>query len=251
MAVKDSTILAIAEPAFEKWINGAGASRLEETAQSVTAIESTLALGSKNAAKKKLWKNTEAHAQDMALRALIESHTNAFPGYLATLANELAPLGVLPDSGGAAFPHVKALPRYVLDEYAFEKFHAQANAAPIERLGASLDLETFIHGWIEYCDTEYISDFKFDKETPYLLKDPYETTGDWVILGFEHDYEWKEGAARGHFFLCHGSLKTYKKYNRQDRDDAEQNVVKLETALAGYDAERRRAVVDRIQTVRK
>ena len=242
MALKESTVTAVTEEAFDKWIGAAGASALEETAQSVSALESTLSLGSKKAARKKLWKITEENAQDTGLRALIESHANAFPEYLATVATELAPHGVLPDSGGAAFPNVKALPRYVVDEYALRKFQSQADAAPMRKIGASLDLDAFVRGWIERFDAEYISDFKFDKETPYLLKDPYETSGDWVVLGFDSDYEWKTDAIRGHFVLCHGSLKTYKKYSRQDRDDAEQNVIKLETELAGYDLKRRAEV---------
>ena len=244
MALKESTLIAIAEAAFDKWTAGAGASAVEEASQAATALESTLALGSKNAARKKLWKTTEAGAKDTALQALIESHASAFPGYLATVATQLAPQGVLPDSGGAAFPHVKALPSYFVDEYALRKLLAQADAAPLRKIGATLDLDAFIRGWIDHFDSEYISEFKFNKETPYLLKDPFETTSDWVVLGFDSDYEWKEDAVRGHFFICHGSLKDYKKYSRKDRDEAEQNVVKLETELAVYAPQRRQAAFE-------
>lgn len=248
MAIDGRLLNAIAEKSFEVWAaSPAGLDAISELSTAIPKMESVLALGSENAARKKLWKRAEDAVQDTGLGILIAGHEAAFPAYPGIVAGLLSPHSVMPDSGGSFSPDVYALPRYLIREYALKKFNEQSSAAPIEKISALLDLDTFIATWVDHFDREYIDGLRLRKEPSYLVKEPVGTAPNWLVYGFEGDYEWKAGSAPGHYFLSHDTLKPGQKPGSKERKAAEANTVKLETALAGYDLNRRTEIVAGIE----
>jgi hypothetical protein len=248
MAVPAKVLNAIAEKSFEVWAaTPVGVEAIAELSKTIPAMESVLALGSENAAKKKLWKAAEVAVEDTGLGILIEGHANAFPTYPGVVGGLLSPHSVMPNSGGSFSPDVYALPRYLVKEHALRKFAEQRTAGPMEKIAELLDLDTFIAAWVDHFDQEYIDDLRLRKEPSYLAKDSISTAPNWLVLGFEADYEWKANAARGHFFLSHDTLKPGQKPGSKERKEAEANVVKLETELAGYDLNKRAEIVAAIE----
>jgi hypothetical protein len=88
---------------------------------------------------------------------------------------------------------------------------------------------------------------RLKKEPAYLAKEAVPASPNWMVYGFEADYEWKAGAPPGHFFLAHDTMKPGQKPGSKDRKEAETNVVKLETALAIYDLNKRAEIVAGIE----
>ena len=248
MAVHEKTLIAIAEKSFEQWASSpAGSEAIAELSKTIPAMESVMALGSDNAARKKLWKTAEDAVKDTGLGILIEGNAAAFPTYPGIVGGLLSPHSVMPDSGGSFLPDVYALPRYLVKEYALRKFAEQRSAGPIEKISDLLDIDTFISSWIDHFDAEYIDELHLKKEPSYLAKDAVPTAPNWSVYGFEADYEWKAGTAPGHFFLAHDTMKPGQKPGSKERKQAETNVVKLETELAAYDLNKRAEIVARIE----
>ena len=248
MAIHEKTLIAIAEKSFEQWASrAAGAEAIAELSKTIPPMESVMALGSDKAAKKKLWKAAEDAVKDTGLGILIEGHAAAFPTYPGIVGGLLSPHSVMPDSGGSFLPDVYALPRYLVKEYALRKFAEQRSAGPIEKLADLLDVDTFISSWVDHFDAEYIGGLRLKKEPSYLAKDAVATAPNWSVFGFEADYEWKAGAAPGHYFLAHDTLKPGQKPGSKERKQAETNVGKLETELAGYDLNKRAEIVARME----
>jgi len=248
MAVEKRVLIGIAEASFEQWAaTPAGVEAIAELSKTIPTMESMLALGSENAAKKKLWKAVEDQVQDTGLGILIEGHANAFPTYPGIVAGLLSPHSVMPNSGGSFSPDVYALPRFLVKEYALKKFAEQKAAGPFEKIADSLDVDTFIAGWVDYFDAEYIDSLRLKKDPSYLGKESVATAPNWLVYGFEADYEWKPGAALGHFFLTHDTLKPGQKPGSKERKEAEANVVKLETELAAHDLNKRVEIVSSIE----
>jgi hypothetical protein len=185
--------------------------------------------------------------QDTGLGILIEGHANAFPTYPGMVGGLLSPHSVMPDSGGSFLPDVYALPRYLVKEYALRKIAEQRSAGPIEKIAELLDLETFISGWVNHFEAEYLDDLRLKKEPAYLSKEPVPASPTWMVYGFEADFEWKAGSPLGHYFLAHDTMKAGQKPGSKDRKEAETNVVKLETALATYDLNKRAEIVTAIE----
>ena len=248
MAINSKVLMGIAEKSFEQWAGSpAGVEAITELSQTIPKIEAVMALGADKAVKKKLWKNAEDAVQDTGLGILIEGHANAFPTYPGMVGGLLSPHSVMPDSGGPFLPDVYALPRYLVKEYALKKFGEQRSAGPIEKIADLLDLETFISGWVDHFEAEYLDDLRLKKEPAYLAKEAVPASPNWMVYGFESDYEWKAGAAPGHYFLAHDTMKPGQKPGSKGRKEAETNVVKLETALATYDLNKRAEIVAGIE----
>src|SRR5271170_193813 len=248
MAIHEKTLIAIAEKSFEQWASSpAGGEAVAELSKTIPPMESVMALGSDKAAKKKLWKAAEDAVKDTGLGILIEGHAAAFPTYPGMVGGLLSPHSVMPDSGGSFLPDVYALPRYLVKEYALKRFAEQRTAGPIEKIGDLLDLETFIAGWVDHFEAEYLDDLRLKKEPAYLTKEPVSASPNWMVYGFEADYEWKVGAPPGHYFLAHDTMKPGQKPGSKDRKEAETNVVKLETALAAHDLNKRAEIVAGIE----
>jgi hypothetical protein len=248
MAVDNKVLIGIAETSFEKWAASlAGIEAITELSKTIPKMESVLALGSENAAKKKLWKSAEDQVQDTGLGILIEGHANAFPTYPGIVAGIVSPHSVMPTSGGSFSPDVYALPRYLVKEYALRKFAEQRTAGPFEKIAGSLDVDTFIAGWVDHFDAEYIDSLRLKKDPSYLGKEAVATAPNWLVYGFEADYEWKPGVAPGHFFLTHDTLQPGQKPPSKERKEAEANVVKLETELAAHDLNKRLEIVAAIE----
>jgi hypothetical protein len=244
MAIDRKVLMGITEKSFEQWAGTpTGVEAITELSRTIPKMESMMALGSENAAKKKLWKALEEQVQDTGLGILIEGHESAYPTYPGIVAGLLSPHSAMPDSGGSFSPDVYALPRYLVKKYALRKFLEQRTAGPIEKIADSLDVDTFIAGWVDYFDAEYIDSLRLKKEPSYLAKDSVATAPNWLVYGFEADYEWKPEVAPGHFFLTHDTLKPGQKPGSKDRKEAEANVVKLETELAAHDLNRRVEIV--------
>ena len=240
MAVERKVLINIAEKSFEQWAAmPAGVEAIAELSKTIPTMESVMALGSENAAKKKLWKALEDQVQDTALGILIEGHASAFPTYPGIVAGLLSPHSILPDSGGSFSPDVYALPRYLVKEYALRRLSEQRTAGPFEKIVDSLDVDSFIAGWVDYFDAEYIDSLRLKKEPSYLAKEPVASAPNWLVYGFEADYEWKPAVAPGHFFLTHDTLKPGQKPGSKERKEAEANAVKLETQLAAHDLNKR------------
>ncbi len=255
MAINSKVLIGIAENSFEQWaVAPAGVEAIAELSKTVPRMEAVMALGADKAARKNLWKTVEDAIQDTALGILIEGHEAAFPTYPGVVAGLLSPQSGttdegLPNSGGSFLPNVYALPRYLVKEYALRKFAEQRTAGPIEKIADLLDLDTFISGWIDHFEAEYLEDLRLKKEPAYLAKEAVAASPNWMVYGFEADYEWKAGAAPGHYFLAHDTLKPGQKPGSKDRKAAETNVVKLETALATYDLNKRAEIVAGIERV--
>ena len=248
MAIDRKVLFGIAEKSFEEWaVAPTGVEAITELSQTIPKMEAVMALGADKAAKKKLWKTAEDAVQDTALGILIEGHANAFPTYAGMVGGILSPHSVMPNSGGSFLPNVYALPRYLVKEYALRKFAEQRSAGPIEKIADLLDLDTFISGWVDHFEAEYLHDLRLKKEPAYLAKEAVPASPNWMVYGFEADYEWKAGSAPGHYFLAHDTLKPGQKPGSKDRKEAEANVVKLETALAGHDLNKRAEIVARIE----
>jgi len=244
MALNKKVLLGIAEKSFEQWAAApAGREAIAKLSQTIPTMESVLALGADKAARKKLWKTAEDAVEDTALGILIETQANAFPTYPGVVAGLLSPHSVMPDSGGSLSPDVYALPRYVVKEYGLKKFAEQKTAGPFEKLADLLDVDTFIAGWIDHFDAEYIDDLRLKKEPAYLAKELVATAPNWLVYGYEADFEWKADAQPGHYFLAHDTLKPGQKPGGKERKAAETNVVKLETHLAGHDLNKRAEIV--------
>jgi len=248
MAVHEKTLIAIAEKSFEQWASSAvGTEAIAELSKTIPAMESVMALGSDKAAKKKLWKTAEDAVKDTGLGILIEGHAAAFPTYPGIVGGLLSPLSVMPDSGGSFLPDVYALPRYLVKEHALRKFADQRSAGPIEKIADLLDVDTFISSWIDHFDAEYIDELRLKKEPSYVAKEAVAAAPNWSVYGFEADYEWKAGAAPGHYFLAHDTMKPGQRPGSKERKEAETNVVKLETELAGYDLNKRAEIAAKIE----
>jgi len=248
MAVHVKTLIAIAEQSFEQWASSAaGTDAIAELSKTIPAMESVMALGSDKAAKKKLWKTAEDAVKDTGLGILIEGHAAAFPTYPGIVGGLLSPHSAIPDSGGSFLPDVYALPRYLVKEYALRKFAEQRSAGPIEKVADLLDVDTFISSWVDHFDAEYIDELRLKKEPSYLAKEAIASAPNWSVYGFEADYEWKAGAAPGHYFLAHDTMKPGQKPGSKERKQAEVNVVKLETELAAYDLNKRAEIVAGIE----
>src|SRR5271155_854030 len=240
MAIHEKTLIAIGQKSFEQWASSsAGSEAVAELSKTIPPMESVMALGSDKAAKKKLWKAAEDAVKDTGLGILIEGHAAAFPTYPGIVGGLLSPHSVMPDSGGSFLPDVYALPRYLVKEYALKKFAEQRSAGPIEKIAELLDLETFIAGWVNHFEAEYLEDLRLKKEPAYLSKEPVPASPNWMVYGFEPDFEWKAGVPPGHYFLPHDTMKPGQKPGNKDRKEAETNVVKLETALATYHLNKR------------
>jgi hypothetical protein len=248
MAINNKFLIEIAEKSFEQWVaSPAGVEAIAELSQTIPKMEAVMALGADKAAKKKLWKTAEDAVQDTGLGILIEGHANAFPPYPGMVGGILSPHSVMPDSGGSFLPNVYALPRYLVKEYALRKFAEQRTAGPIEKIADLLDLDLFISGWVDHFEARYLGDLRLKKEPAYLAKEAVPASPNWMVYGFEADYEWKAGAALGHYFLAHDTLKPGQRPGSKDRKQAEANVVKLETGLAAYDLNKRAETVAGIE----
>jgi hypothetical protein len=248
MAINNKVLIGIAETSFEQWAaSPVGVEAITELSQTIPKMEAVMALGADKAAMKKLWKAAEDAVQDTGLGILIEGHANAFPTYPGMVGGLLSPHSVMPDSGGSFLPDVYALPRYLVKEYALKKFVEQRSAGPMEKIADLLDLDTFFHGWVNHFEADYLDDLRLKKEPGYLAKEPVPASPNWMIYGFEADYEWKVGAPPGHYFLAHDTMKPGQKPGSKDRKEAETNVVKLETALATYDLNKRAEIVAGIE----
>jgi hypothetical protein len=248
MAINSKVLLGIAEKSFEQWAaSPAGVGAITDLSQTIPKMEAVMALGADKAAKKKLWKTAEDAAQDTGLGILIEGHANAFPTYPGMVGGLLSPHSVMPDSGGSFLPDVYALPRYLVKDYALKRFAEQRSAGPIEKIADLLDLDTFIAGWVDHFEAEYLDDLRLKKEPAYLAKEALPASPNWMVYGFEADYEWKAGVPPGHYFLAHDTMKPGQKPGSKDRKEAELNVVKLETALASYDLNKRAEIVAAIE----
>jgi hypothetical protein len=244
MAINNKVLIGIAEKSFEQWAaSPAGVEAINELSPTIPTMEAVMALGADKAAKKKLWKTAEDAVQDTGLGILIEGHENAFPTYPGMVGGILSPHSVMPDSGGSFLPDVYALPRYLVKEHALKKFAEQRSAGPIEKIADLLDLDTFIYGWVDHFEAVYLDSLRLKKEPSYLTKEPVPASPNWMVYGFEADYEWKAGAPPGHYFLAHDTMKPGQKPGSKDRKEAETYVVKLETALATYDLNKRADVV--------
>jgi hypothetical protein len=243
MAVDQKVLTSIAEKSFAVWAAGAGGESIAELSKTIPKMESVIALGSENAAKKKLWKAAEDAVTDTGLGILIEGNANAFPTYPGVVAGSLSPHMAMPNTGGSFSPDVFALPRFLVKEYALRKFVEQRAAGPIEKISEVLDVDAFLSGWVEHFDAEYIDGLRLKKEPSYLAKDAIAAAPNWLVYGFEADYEWKAGVAPGHFFLTHDTLKPGQRPGSKERKEVEANVVKLETELAGYDLNKRAEIV--------
>lgn len=248
MTIDDKVLLNLAEKSFAVWAaSPTGTEKIAELSKSIPTMESMLALGADHAAKKKLWKNAEAVSKDTALGILLAGHADAFSTYPGIVGGLLSPHSVMPDTGGSFLPDVYALPHYLVKEYALKKFTEQQTAGPMEKVGEVIDLTTFVVGWVDHFDQQYTDRLRLRKEPSYLAKESVPAVPNWLVLGFEADYEWKPGAARGHFFLSHDTLKSGQKPNSKERKEAEANVVKLETELAAYDLNRRAEIIAMIE----
>jgi hypothetical protein len=248
MAINSKVLLGIAETSFERWAeSSAGVEAITELSQTIPKMEAVMALGADKAAKKKLWKTAEDAVQDTGLGILIEGHANAFPTYPGMVGGILSPHSVMPDSGGSFLPDVYALPRYLVKDYALKKFTEQRSAGPIEKIADLLDLDSFISGWVDHFEAGYLEDLRLKKEPAYLAKEPVPASPNWMVYGFEADFEWKVGSPPGHYFLAHDTMKPGQKPGSKDRKEAETNVVKLETALATYDLNKRAEIAAAIE----
>jgi hypothetical protein len=248
MAINSKVLMGIAETSFEQWAAApTGVEAIADLSKTIPKMEAVLALGADKAAKKQLWKSAEEAVQDTALGILIEGHAAAFPTYPGVVGGLLSPHSVMPDSGGSFLPEVYALPRYLVNEYALRKFAEQRTAGPIEKIADRLDLDSFISRWVDHFEAEYLNDLRLKKEPAYLAKEAVAASPNWMVYGFEADYEWKVGTAPGHYFLAHDTLKPGQKPGSKDRKEAEANVVKLETALAAHDLNTRAQIVAGIE----
>jgi hypothetical protein len=273
MALDKKVLLGIAEKSFEQWAAApVGAGAIAKLSETIPKMEAVLALGSEHAAKKRLWKAAEEAVQDTGLGILIEGQAKAFPTYPGIVAGLLSPHsgtpnegttnegttnegttnggttnGGMPSSGGSFSPDVYALPRFLVKEYALRKFAEQKAAGPFEKLADLLDVDAFIASWVDHFDAEYIDELRLKKEPAYLAKEAVSTAPNWLVYGYEADFEWKTGAVPGHFFLSHDTLKPGQKPGGKERKEAETNVVKLETDLAGYDLNKRAEIVAQLE----
>jgi hypothetical protein len=243
MALEQKVLTGIAEHSFEVWAVGAGAEAIAELSKTIPKMEAVMALGADKAARKKLWKTAEDAVSDTGLGILIEGNAKAFPTYPGIVAGLLSPHMAMPNTGGSFSPDVFALPRFLVKEYALKKFNEQRTAGPIEKISELLDVDAFLAGWVDHFDAEYIDGLRLKREPSYLAKEASDSAPNWLVYGFEADYEWKAGAPLGHFFLTHDALKPGQRPGSKERKEVEANVVKLETELAGYDLNRRVEVV--------
>ena len=85
--------------------------------------------------------------------------------------------------------------------YALNKFSEQRSAGPIEKIADLLDLDTFIQGWVDHFEAEYLQDLRLKKEPAYLAKEPVPASPNWMVYGFEADFDWKAGAPPGALFF--------------------------------------------------
>lgn len=248
MALEKKVLLGIAEKSFDSWAAApAGVAAITALRETIPKMEAVLALGADKAARKKLWKAAEDVVEDTGLGILIEGQGNAFPTYPGIVAGLLSPHSGtpsegMPSSGGSFSPDVYALPRFLVKEYALNKFAGQKAAGPFERLAELLDVDAFIAGWVDHFDAEYVQDLRLKKDPPYLAKEAVTTAPNWLVYGYEADFDWRPGAVPGHYFLAHDILKPGQKPGGKERREAETNVVKLETELAGYDLNKRAAI---------
>jgi hypothetical protein len=260
MSLNKRVLLGIAEKSFEQWAAApGGVEAIAKLSETIPKMEAVLALGSEHAAKKKLWKAAEAAVEDTGLGILIEGQAKAFPTYPGIVAGLLSPYsgtaddgatnsgGGMPSSGGSFSPDVYALPRFLVKEYALKKFAEQKAAGPFEKLADLLDVDTFIAAWVDHFDAEHIEELRLKKEPAYLAKEPMATAPNWLVYGYEADFEWRAGAVPGHYFLAHDTLKPGQKPGGKERKEAETNVVKLETDLAGYDLNKRAEIVAQLE----
>src|SRR5271165_283399 len=182
MAINSKVLIGIAETSFESWATSpSGVEAITELSQTIPKMEAVMALGADKAAKKKLWKATEDAVQDTGLGILIEGHANAFPTYPGMVGGLLSPHSVMPDSGGSFLPDIYALPRYLVKEYALRKFAEQPSAGPIEKLSDLLDVDTFISGWVDHFDAEYVNSLRLKKEPSYLAKEAVASAPNWSV----------------------------------------------------------------------
>jgi len=244
MALEKKVLLGITEKSFEQWaVAPVGVEAIAKLSETIPKMEAVLALGADKAAKKNLWKAAEDAAEDTGLGILIESQAKAFPTYPGIVAGLLSPHSAMPSSGGSFSPDVYALPRFLVKAYSLKKFAEQKAAGPFEKLAELLDVDAFIAGWVDHFDAGYIDDLRLKKEPAYLAKEAVSAAPNWLVYGYEADFEWKVDAVPGHFFLAHDTLKPGQKPGGKERREAETNVVKLETELAGYDLNRRVEIV--------
>jgi hypothetical protein len=253
MALDKKVLVGIAEKGFAQWAAApAGVAAIATLSETIPKMEAVLALGADKAAKKKLWKAAEEAVEDTGLGILIEGQANAYPTYPGIVAGLLSPRSGspnegMPSSGGSFSPDVYALPRFLIKEYALKKFAEQKTAGPFEKLAGLLDVDAFIAGWVDHFDAEYIDDLRLKKEPVYLAKEAVSAAPNWLVYGYEADFEWKAGTVPGHFFLAHDTLKPGQKPGGKERKEAEANVVKLETGLAGYDLNKRAEIVAELE----
>jgi len=253
MALNKKVLLGIAETSFDRWAaSPVGAEAIAKLSETIPTMGAVLALGADKAARKKLWKAAEDAVEDTALGILIEGQANAFPTYPGVVAGLISPHSGkpnegMPSSGGSFSPNVYALPRFLVKDYALKKFAEQKAAGPFQKLAELLDVNAFITGWVDHFDAQYIDDLRLKNEPAYLAKEAISTAPNWLVYGYEEDFEWKANVALGHFFLSHDTLKPGQKPGGKERKEAETNVVKLETELAGYDLAQRAEIVARIE----
>jgi hypothetical protein len=244
MAVNHKVLINIAEQSFEVWAaSPVGVQAIQDLGQSIPKMEAVVALGADKAAKKKLWKAAEDAVQDTALGILIEAQEKAFPTYPGMVGGLFSPHSIMPNSGSSFLPDVYALPRYLVKEYALARFSEQRSAGPMEKIAPLLDVDSFIAGWVNHFEAEYLGDLRLKNDPSYLAKEPILSAPNWSVFGYEADFDWKAGAPTGHYFLSHDTLKPGQKPGGKERKEAENNVIKLETELASYDLARRAAVV--------
>jgi hypothetical protein len=197
---------------FEEWAQQEGKALIEKV-----ALEQGFKVFRETKAKKILWKELQLAAASDALRAAFQDEVNDYqkiPGKIASKAS------YLPRSGG--YPSVVAVPRFMINLVALDNIRAHLGIADeLARLsGESMK---------EYLFLQLVREM--DKTLAGILpssKNPFPSDGNWLFVGFDENYQWRQDTDLGHYLLCE---PTEGKITRSDQKDVEDKISNLESSL--------------------
>jgi len=197
---------------FEEWAQQPGKALIEKV-----ALEQGFKIFKETNAKKILWKELQQAAASDALREAFQDEVSDYqkiPGRIASKAT------YFPQSGG--YPSVVAVPRFVINLVALENIHAHlGNADELARLsGESMK---------EYLFSQLVREL--DRTLAGILpspKKPFPGDGNWLFVGYDENYRWRQDTDLGHYLLCE---PTEGKIARSDQKDVEDKISNLESSL--------------------
>jgi hypothetical protein len=195
---------------FEEWAETQGIALIEK----IASEKGFSLLGKKRAAKKELWEELKEAVTSNALRDEINDEAKVYQLCLARIANEVKSL---PKSNGSN--PVIAVPRVILNDAALMMVsHRLRNSDELNKLkGGDKQKEYFFNQLIRELDKALIS----ARPSP---KKPFPSEGDWLIVGFDRNFNWLSKDWLGHYYL-------YKPFQRGKLDHK-----KVEKVLRGLSA---------------